>query len=105
MAERTRRSGASLRTDALELRLYVAGATKRSADAIEAITTLCDGLQPDQYTLEVIDIYRHPARAQRDQIVAVPTLIKSRPEPFRRLIGNLSDSTRLRGGLGLPAVA
>ncbi len=68
------------------LRLYVAGMTPRSAQAIRRVTDFCEKHLTDQYELEIIDIYQKPSLLTGEQIVAVPTLIKSLPEPLRHFI-------------------
>ena len=83
------------------LRLYVAGATARSQEAILNIKRICDEKLKGLYTLEVIDIFQRPVLARDEQIVAAPTLIKSLPAPIRRLVGNLSDTERVLVGLDL----
>lgn len=83
------------------LRLYVAGMTPRSAQAIRRVTEFCDRHLTEQYELEIIDIYQKPALASGEQIVAVPTLIKVLPEPLRRFIGDMQDEERLLFGMDL----
>lgn len=83
------------------LRLYVAGATKGSARAIESIREICRDRLAGRYELEVVDVYQLPKLARGDQIVAVPTLIKQLPAPVRRLVGDLSDRERVLFGLDL----
>jgi circadian clock protein KaiB len=39
--------------------------------------------------------------AEREKILATPTLIKELPPPLRRIIGDLSDSGRVLAGLDL----
>ena len=86
------------------LRLYVAGNTEKSARAIESIHEICETYLKGRYQLEVIDIYRQPTLVRRDQIVAVPTLIKQLPAPLRLLVGDLSRKEQVLEGLGLVAV-
>jgi len=83
------------------LRLFVAGATARSRQAVLRARQLCENELPDSCELEVIDIYQQPELARDNQIVATPTLIKKFPRPERRFIGSLSDLTRLFGELDL----
>jgi circadian clock protein KaiB len=83
------------------LRLYVSGATPRSAEAITKIKAVCEEYLPGQYDLEVIDIYKHPEVAVEQQIIAAPTLIKEGPGTWRRLIGNLSNTKLLLQRLGI----
>jgi circadian clock protein KaiB len=77
------------------LRLYVAGASDRSRRAVLRARELCAAELGGQFELEVIDVYQQPILARDGQIVATPTLVKEFPPPVRRLIGNLSNTTRL----------
>jgi circadian clock protein KaiB len=83
------------------LRLFVAGATTRSAQALEAVKDLCEQYLPGRYTLEVIDVYQQPIVAKEGQIIATPTLVKEFPEPLRRLVGSMSDRERVLVGLDI----
>ena len=73
------------------LRLFVAGATDRSRQAILRVRELCAIALKDRCRFEVIDIYQQPALARTNQIVATPTLIIELPKPLRRFIGNLAN--------------
>ena len=77
------------------LRLFVAGATARSRQAILRVRELCATELKDQCELEVIDIYQQPGLARKNQIVATPTLVIEFPPPLRRFIGNLTNITGL----------
>lgn len=77
------------------LRLYVAGATARSRQALRRVYQLCEAELKDNYELEVIDVYQQPELARDNQIVATPTLVKEFPRPVRRFIGNLLNTTGL----------
>jgi circadian clock protein KaiB len=83
------------------LRLFITGMTPRSVRALENLRRVCDSRLKDRYDLQVIDIYQQPVHAHENQIVASPTLIKERPLPCRRIIGDLSNEDRLLAGLGL----
>jgi circadian clock protein KaiB len=92
---------AALPTTKFVLRLYVAGATDRSRQAVQRARQLCESELKGNFDLEVIDVYQQPILARDGQIVATPTLIREFPPPVRRLIGNLSNITRLFVGLDL----
>ena len=83
------------------LRLYVAGMTIKSTQAIANVRKLCEKYLADGYELVVIDIYQQPTLAKEQQIIATPTLIKILPLPLRRLIGNMSDTESFLAGMGL----
>jgi circadian clock protein KaiB len=77
------------------LRLFVAGATARSCQAVRRVRELCETELKGNCELEVIDIYQQPGLARENQIVATPTLIIAFPPPLRRFIGNLTNITGL----------
>lgn len=83
------------------LRLYVTGTTARSVRAIANLKRICEKYLKDGYSLEVVDIYQRPDLARSEQIVAVPTLIKCRPVPLKRWIGDLTKTERILSGLNL----
>ena len=87
--------------DRWALILYVDGASTNSIHAIETVRRLCDEELGGHVDLEVIDVRRQSARAARDQVLAVPTLIKRSPGPPRRIVGDLSDSSWMRLGLDI----
>jgi circadian clock protein KaiB len=83
------------------LRLYVAGATDRSRQAVLRTRQLCEDEFKGNFELEVIDVYQQPILARDGQIIATPTLVRQFPRPVRRLIGNLSNTVGLFVGLDL----
>ena len=83
------------------LRLYVAGMTPRSQEAIRTVTALCEEHLAGRYELQVIDLYQQPTLAQGEQIIAAPTLIKKLPAPLRKIIGSMADKEKLLVGLDL----
>ncbi|HET9502889.1 MAG TPA: circadian clock KaiB family protein [Hymenobacter sp.] len=84
-----------------ELRLYVAGQTTRSAAALANLQRYCEQYLPNRYTLEVIDLLKHPQLAEGDQILAIPTLVRKVPEPMRKIIGDLSNEEKVLVGLDI----
>jgi circadian clock protein KaiB len=87
------------------LRLFVAGATTRSREAVLHVRQLCAPELAGVWRLEVIDIYQQPGLARANQIVATPTLIREFPRPVRRFIGSLVNTSGLFGELNLVAKA
>ena len=83
------------------LRLYVVGQTPKSMAAIVNLGKLCEKHLAGRYTVEVIDLMKDPALAQRDQIVAIPTLIRQLPKPLKRIIGDLSNADKVLVGLDI----
>jgi circadian clock protein KaiB len=83
------------------LRLYVAGQTPKSIAAIANLKKICEAHLAGRYTISIIDLMKDPALAQRDQIVAIPTLIRHLPEPLKRIIGDLSNADKVLVGLDI----
>ncbi|WP_323353931.1 circadian clock KaiB family protein [Leptolyngbya sp. CCNP1308] len=83
------------------LRLFVAGATPRSIQALERLKRLCETHLQGRYELEVIDVYQSPSALGVDNVVAIPTLVKQLPLPLRRIVGDLSDTEKVLRGLDL----
>ena len=87
--------------DGYNLRLYVAGQTPKSIAAIANLEKLCDQHLNGRYEIEIIDLMKNPALAQRHQIIAIPTLIRQLPEPLKRIIGDLSNPEKVLVGLDI----
>ena len=81
------------------LRLYVAGQTPKSVTALANLKRICDEHMNGEYSVEVIDLMENPQLARRDQIVAIPTLVRELPSPLKRIIGDLSNTERVLVGL------
>lgn len=81
------------------LRLYVTGSSNRSLRAVYNLKKLCEEYLPDDYDLEVIDIYKDPAAAREAQIIAAPTLVKKLPQPIRKFVGDMSNTQKILVGL------
>ena len=86
-----------------DLRLYVAGSTLRSNQAVRVLKRLCGEYLDGRCDLEVVDIYQRPDLAREDNVLAVPTVVRRAPRPVRRLIGDLTDRERVRRLLGIPS--
>ncbi len=84
-----------------ELRLYVAGKSAKSLLAIANLQRICKEYLDGRYRIEVIDLLEQPHIARKHQIIAVPTLIKKLPLPFRQIIGDLSNQEKVLHGLEL----
>ncbi len=99
--EKLLHAGAEPHVNKYVLCLYVTGMAERSVAALAAVRALCDERLAGRYELDVIDLYQQPALARADQVIATPTLVKKRPSPLRRLVGDLSNRERVLAGLGL----
>jgi circadian clock protein KaiB len=75
------------------LRLFVSGDTRPSLKAMENLQML--GAHLGNCEIEIVDIHENPALAERERIVATPTLLRDMPLPKRTIIGDLSDITTI----------
>lgn len=84
------------------LKLFVTGSTPRSLQAITQVKTICEEDLSGRYTLQVIDVHQEPHLAERDQIIALPTLLKTLPAPLRKVLGSFSEKEKILAVLGVP---
>jgi circadian clock protein KaiB len=87
--------------DGLELTLYVSGASDLSTRAITHARQLCDSDPSHPCRLTVVDIHDDPAAVMRSHVLAAPTLVRSKPLPARRVVGDLSHTDAVLAMLGL----
>jgi circadian clock protein KaiB len=81
------------------LRLFVTGSTPKSVRAITNLRAILEEYLSGRYTLEIVDLYQQPELARQNNLIAAPTLIKSLPDPVRRVIGDMSDEEQVLLGL------
>ena len=85
-----------------ELTLFVSGASDLAARAIANARRMCDVHCPGRYHLSVVDINEDPTSLLTYNLLATPTLVKSRPTPVRRVVGDLSQADKVLAILDLP---
>jgi circadian clock protein KaiB len=89
-------------SQAYVLRLYITGDAPNSVRArsnLAAITN--ERLAGREHTIEEIDVLKDPRRALADNILVTPTLVRLKPDPERRIVGNLSEREKVVAALGL----
>ena len=84
--------------------LYVAGQSPKSLHAFTNLQHLCEEHLTGRYQIEVIDLVEDPSLARADDILAVPTLVRRRPPPLTKIIGDLSDTESVLRGLRLQPI-
>ena len=88
-----------------QLRLYVNGKTSlRTIVTLQNLKDLCEKHLAGQYELEVVDLIDDFTKARQDQIMAIPTLVRRWPQPVRKVIGDLSNTSQVITALGIPGV-
>lgn len=85
-----------------KLRLYVAGQSMKTIAAVQNLESICEEYLPNRHNIEVVDLLEEPERAEEDQILAIPTLVRRSPIPVRKIIGDLSNTDRVLVALDLP---
>jgi circadian clock protein KaiB len=85
-------------------KLYITGASPNSSRAITNLKKIFDTMLVKNYEMEVIDVYQHPVLAKKENIIALPLLIKKSPLPERRLIGDMSDTQKLVSLIGMEKI-
>ena len=91
------RAGAPFR-----FRLFVAGDTPNSIQALANLKALCRIHLEGRHDIEVIDVFADPRRALAERIFMTPTLVKVAPGPVRRIIGTLSNAQTVLHALDVP---
>jgi circadian clock protein KaiB len=82
-------------------RLYIAGDTVNSTQAVANLSALCRTYLPERHKIEIVDVFREPQRALEERILMTPTLLKLGPSPAGRIIGTLSQTQLVLQALGL----
>lgn len=75
--------------------LYVADGTQNSAVARSNLAELCRKYLRENYEIEIVDVLSDPQRALDNGIFITPTLVRLRPSPGVRIIGNLNHTPRV----------
>jgi circadian clock protein KaiB len=85
-----------------DLTLFVSGASELSSRAIAHATGVCELHMSGDYQLAVVDVYDDLGPGAASDVLAVPTLVKNRPLPARRIVGDLSNTGKVVRALELP---
>lgn len=84
-------------------RLYVSGHTPNSVRAITSVKRLLEERFPGAYTLNVVDVLKHPELANEDRVLVAPTLLRVSPPPVQRVLGDLTNQDKIITVLKLAA--
>jgi circadian clock protein KaiB len=83
------------------LMLFVAGDEKNSRLARKNLQRLCDTELGSDWQVRIVDVLEDFAPALEHNILLTPALLVLAPPPRALIIGNLSDTTKVRRALGL----
>jgi len=92
----------------VELALYVTLPWPSSLRAQKNLSRVLSSIPDGEVRLNVCDLAREPERAERDNVLFSPTLVKVWPEPKMWILGDLSETAVLSDillmcGVSLPA--
>ncbi|MDJ1175085.1 circadian clock KaiB family protein [Roseofilum capinflatum] len=76
-------------------RLFVSGNHNSTEGLLHKVHSFLEQSLSQPYTLKVIDILKHPDRAEQDQVLATPTLLRVWPQPMRRVVGEIDYQEQL----------
>ena len=77
------------------LMLFIAGMTPHSAVAVENLRRICDQFLEGRFALEIVDVNKEKHKAVEHEIIAIPTLVRTRPVPRRMVLGDLSQTEKV----------
>lgn len=83
------------------LHLYVAGQSPRSLSAFSNLHKICETHLKGKYMINIVDLQKNPHQGRIDQIFAIPTLVRKLPPPLVKIIGDLSNTTKVLAGLNI----
>lgn len=70
--------------------LFVAGTSATALGAIALLQRACGDRFGNAYELEVVDVLSRPDLADDAHVMATPTVVRHRPHPIRRVVGDLT---------------
>jgi circadian clock protein KaiB len=79
------------------LRLFIKGYSPAIEQMLQRLHELLETSLGQPYTLQAIDVLKHPELAEVDRVTSTPALIRVSPLPTRRIIGELDDMDRVLG--------
>jgi circadian clock protein KaiB len=89
----------------LSLCLFTVDETSGSMRARRQLERLQQQLGRGELEIEVIDVLERPDLAEEEEVLATPALIRFRPLPRRKIVGDLSDWETVVVSLNLPDLA
>jgi circadian clock protein KaiB len=69
--------------------------------ALNNLKLMCEQQLNCKFRIEVIDLVKKPQLGRKDQILAIPALVRRLPLPVRMIVGDLSNPKQLQGWLNL----
>lgn len=83
------------------LRLYIAGSSPSSRQAEHNLKQLRSLMKAEAERVEVIDVLANPELAEKESVLATPTLCYEHLGRRRRVVGDLSDPRKILTFFGI----
>ncbi len=83
------------------LSLYISTKTAKTDHLTQVIRNMCYDFYKDEYELAVYSVLEHPDIAEREHILATPTLVREFPLPRKHIIGDFNQSEKIASLLEL----
>lgn len=87
----------------IHLRLFVSGENPAHARVARGLGHVIARRFPNHCELQVVDVCQCPELAERDGVLATPTLLRLSPQPACRVVGELAACKNTLAALGLHA--
>ena len=75
--------------------LFIMTGSAESSNAVKNVNAFCENHLKGRCQIEIIDLKEKPSWAAKENIFALPLLIKKFPLPEERMIGDLSDFKKM----------
>lgn len=79
-----------------QFKLFITGRSARAEKAIRSIRQLIKDNPSTEFHLDVVDVLETPDIAEKEKVLATPTLIKQIPPPVKRIVGDLSNTEKIK---------
>lgn len=87
--------------DKHEFIFFVAGGGELAARALANFDRLIRPRLDGNYSLTVVDVVKEPRVAREHRVVATPMLVRQKPLPVIKVLGDLSEEAKALTQLGL----
>lgn len=85
-----------------EMILFVAEPENTARHRTERLNSVFERYLQTGYRFDLVSLLDSPEKALQYDIIAVPTLIRLKPEPVIRIVGDFTDPLQLMKALGIP---
>lgn len=93
--ENTASSNFETSSETLEICLYVNGKSAISSRVVERLKSLLDRVEDNSCEMKVVDVSKDPSVLETANILVIPTLVRLKPEPPYRIVGDMTDNGKL----------